>query len=122
MTLVCVVDDDSSVRKSLANLLKSAGYRTVSFASGEDFLASSAVDEAACVLLDLRMDGMQGLEVQHHLNLAGKTLGVICMSAHDDADSVARATQAGALGFLRKPFAEEALLQTITRAVNGGQP
>ncbi|WP_397453340.1 response regulator transcription factor [Pseudomonas sp. NA-150] len=113
MITVCVVDDDFSVRKSLSNLLKSAGYRAVSFASGEEFLSSTAVDESACVLLDLKMIGMQGLEVQHRLHEAGKSLGVICMSAHDDDDSVQRALAAGAVRFLRKPFSEDVLLASI---------
>jgi FixJ family two-component response regulator len=116
--MVCIVDDDFSVRKSLANLLKSAGYFTVSFASGEEFLASSAVDDAACVLLDLKMIGMHGLEVQQRLNLMGKTLGVICMSAHEDEESVSRAMIAGAVRFLRKPFAEEVLLASITQVLD----
>lgn len=117
MILVCVVDDDYSVRKSLVNLLKSAGYRTVSFASGEEFLSSSAVDEAACVLLDLRMPGMQGLEVQQRLNSTGKATGVICMSAHDDPDSVERAMAAGAVCFLRKPFSEDLFLASIMQVL-----
>ncbi|MDB6145001.1 MAG: two-component system response regulator [Pseudomonas sp.] len=118
MTLVCIVDDDFSVRKSLANLLKSAGYRTVSFASGEEFLASSAVDDAACVLLDLKMSGLQGLEVQQRLNESGKTLGVICMSAHEDEESVSRAMIGGAVRFLRKPFVEDILLASIMEVLD----
>lgn len=117
MILVCVVDDDFSVRKSLVNLLKSAGYRTVSFASGEEFLSSSAVDDAACVVLDLKMPGMHGLEVQQRLMATGKPCGVICMSAHDDPDSVHRAMAAGAVCFLRKPFSEDVLLASITHVL-----
>lgn len=118
MIMVCVVDDDFSVRKSLSNLLKSAGYRTVSFASGEEFLASSVSDEAACVLLDLKMTGMQGLEVQQRLNSTGKTLGVILMSAHEDPDAVSRALSAGAVRFLRKPFSEDVLLASIMEVLD----
>ncbi|MDE1164890.1 MAG: response regulator [Pseudomonas sp.] len=110
---VCIVDDDASVRKSLANLLKSAGYQTWAFASGEAFLASSALDQAACVLLDMRMEGLQGLEVQRLLTAAGKPIAVIGMSAHDDEAAVAKVLQAGARGFLRKPFTEDALLAAI---------
>lgn len=117
MVLVCIVDDDDSVRKSLGNLLKSMGYASAGFASGEAFLASDAVDHAACVLLDLYMSGMQGLEVQHRLTDAGKAIAVICMSAHNDEDSIARAMAAGALCFLRKPFTEDILLSAITQAV-----
>ncbi|WP_426139007.1 response regulator transcription factor [Pseudomonas sp. DWP3-1-2] len=117
MILICVVDDDASVRNGLGNLLKSLGYGTVGFASGEEFLASSASDEAQCVLLDLKMKGMQGLEVLEHLKAAGKPIGVFCMSAHDDELTVRRTREAGALGFLRKPFSEQALLDSIKQAI-----
>lgn len=117
MIQVCIVDDDPSVRKSLANLLKSAGYCTLSFASGEAFLASTAPDAAACVLLDLRMEGMQGLEVQRQLQQAGKPIAVICMSAHNDDACVAAALQAGAGCFLSKPFSEDVLMSAITQVV-----
>ncbi|HEX8594561.1 MAG TPA: response regulator [Pseudomonas sp.] len=117
MILICVVDDDASVRNGLGNLLKSLGYRTVGFASGEAFLASSASDEAQCVLLDLKMKGMQGLEVLEQLKVARKPVGVFCMSAHDDELTVRRTREAGALGFLRKPFSEEALLESIQQAL-----
>lgn len=121
MILICIVDDDASVRSSLGNLLRSMGYRTVSFASGEAFLASSAVDEALCVLLDLKMKGMQGLEVQHCLNADGKSIGVLCMSAHGDEASITRAMEAGAIRFLRKPFSEECLLESINLALDRKQ-
>ena len=117
MILICVVDDDASVRNGLGNLLKSLGYRTASFACGEDFLASSAVDEAACVLLDLMMKGMQGLEVLNRLRAAEKCVAVFCMSANDDDETISRIMAAGALGFLRKPFSEEALLESIQLAL-----
>lgn len=120
MIQVCIVDDDASVRKSLANLLKSAGFATLSFASGEAFLASTAAEESACVLLDLRMQGMQGLEVQRCLQAAGKRIGVICMSAHNDAESIDAALQGGAACFLRKPFSEEVLLMAIAQLVEVG--
>lgn len=117
MTQICIVDDDASVRKSLANLLKSAGFKPLSFPSGEAFLASAALDDSACVLLDLRMPGMQGLEVQQCLQAAGKAIRVICMSAHNDEACVAAALQGGAAYFLRKPFSEDVLLAAISRLV-----
>lgn len=120
--LVCVVDDDASVRKSLANLLKSAGYRVISFASGEAFLASAQLDVAACVLLDLRMEGLQGLQVQRSLNRSGKSVAVICMSAHQDPVCIDEAYAAGALDFLHKPFNEDILLAAIERALAGRCP
>lgn len=117
MIQICIVDDDASVRKSLANLLKSAGYATQAFASGEAFLASSAAEVAGCVLLDLRMDGMNGLEVQRLLRAAGKGVAVICMSAHFDDDDIAAALSDGAVCFLHKPFSEQVLLKAIEAAV-----
>ncbi len=117
MILICVVDDDASVRNGLGNLLKSLGYASVGFASGEAFLASSASNDADCVFLDLIMKGMQGLEVLRQLKAEGKPVAVFCMSAQDDEQTIRRTLDAGALGFLRKPFSEEALLDSIRRAV-----
>lgn len=123
MSFVCIVDDDASVRSGVGNLLKAVGYATVTFSSGEEFLASPVVDEALCVLLDVRMQGMQGLEVQRQLNAEHKDIPVVFMSAHGDEDTVERAMQHGAVGFLRKPFEEELLLDSIELAIgrrNGG--
>lgn len=117
MITVCVVDDDLSVRKSLVNLLKSAGYHALSFESGEELLASAALDQAACVILDLRMKGRHGLEIQLALNAAGQRAVVICMSAHWDDASLAQATRNGASNCLHKPFTGEALLTAIETAL-----
>lgn len=117
MSFVCIVDDDASVRTGLGNLLKSVGYATVAFSSGEEFLASPDIDDALCVLLDVRMRGMQGLEVQRQLNARHETIPVVFMSAHGDGETVDRAMQLGAVGFLRKPFAEEVLLESIELAI-----
>ncbi|AXE95816.1 response regulator transcription factor [Paraburkholderia sp. 22099] len=117
MSFVCIVDDDASVRSGLGNLLKAVGYTTVSFSSGEDFLASPVVDDALCVLLDVRMQGMQGLDVQRRLNAEHRRVPIVFMSAHGDDDTVQRAMRQGAVGFLRKPFAEEMLLDSIELAI-----
>ncbi|MDR6407168.1 response regulator transcription factor [Paraburkholderia terricola] len=117
MSFVCIVDDDASVRSGLGNLLKAVGYTTVSFSSGEDFLASPVVDDALCVLLDVRMQGMQGLDVQRRLNAEHRQVPIVFMSAHGDDDTVQRAMRQGAVGFLRKPFAEEMLLDSIELAI-----
>ncbi|WDY57927.1 response regulator transcription factor [Pseudomonas sp. PSKL.D1] len=114
---VCVVDDDASVRKSLANLLRSAGYSTLLFASGEELLCAGPLQEAGCVLLDLKMPGLTGLDVQRELRRRGWRLPVICMSAHWDDGAVAAAMGNGAVGCLGKPFAEEALLKVIEEAL-----
>jgi FixJ family two-component response regulator len=117
MSFVCIVDDDASVRSGVGNLLKAVGYTTVAFSSGEDFLASPMVDDALCVLLDIRMQGMQGFEVQRQLNAAHRNIPVVFMSAHGDDDTIGRAMQHGAVSFLRKPFAEEVLLDSIELAI-----
>ncbi|MGF6857025.1 response regulator transcription factor [Paraburkholderia sp. CI3] len=117
MSFVCIVDDDASVRSGVGNLLKAVGYATVTFSSGEEFLASRMVDDALCVLLDIRMQGMQGLEVQRQLNAEHRHIPVVFMSAHGDDETVRRAMEHGAVSFLRKPFEEEVLLASIELAI-----
>jgi len=117
MSFVCIVDDDASVRSGVGNLLKALGYTTVSFSSGEEFLASTEVDDALCILLDVRMQGMQGLEVQRQLNAEHRDIPVVFMSAHGDDDTVQRALSNGAVGFLRKPFDEDVLVDSIELAI-----
>lgn len=117
MSFVCIVDDDASVRSGVGNLLKAVGYATVTFSSGEEFLASPMVDDALCVLLDLKMQGMQGLDVQRQLNEEHRCIPVVFMSAHGDDEAMRRAMQYGAVGFLRKPFEEEVLLDSIELAI-----
>jgi len=114
---VCIVDDDASVRKSLVNLLRAVGYTTASFASGEAFLASPQARQPGCVLLDLRMPGLLGIEVQQQLRAADSPIAVVCMSAHDDEATVVQVMAAGASAFLHKPFSEAALMAALTRAL-----
>jgi FixJ family two-component response regulator len=116
MVLICVVDDDVSMRSSLGNLLKSLGCHSIGFASGEAFLASAEAAQASCVLLDLRMQGMQGLDVLQHLRASDSHLAVVCMSAHGDQEIVSRVMAAGALAFLAKPFCEEQLIDALELA------
>ncbi|RQR78919.1 MULTISPECIES: response regulator transcription factor [unclassified Burkholderia] len=122
MALVCIIDDDASVRKSLASLLKSAGHTALPFASGEEFLATGPLDDAACVLLDLKMKGMGGLDVQRLLVRRNAALPVILMSAHGDDESVRRALAQGAVAFLRKPFPSDDLLDLIDQVASGTPP
>ncbi|HGA2316458.1 TPA: response regulator transcription factor [Pseudomonas putida] len=116
---VCIVDDDASVRKSLVNLLRSAGFECLAFATGEGFLASDLAREAGCVLLDLKMPGINGLDVQRELLLRGWRLPVICMSAHWDEGALQTALRNGARGCLGKPFSEEVLLKGVEEALAG---
>lgn len=122
MGMVCIIDDDASVRKSLASLLKSAGYSALPFASGEEFLASGPPDHAVCVLIDLKMKGMSGLDVQRQLVQRNATLPVIFMSSHGDDESVRRALAQGAVAFLRKPFSSDDMIDLIDRVAAGGRP
>jgi FixJ family two-component response regulator len=113
MKVVCIIDDEPSVRKGLANLLKSEGYQPFCFESGASFLISPWKTQADCLLLDMRMPGLQGLEVQRLLHEQGATLPVVCMSAHASEESIQRSLDAGASYFLCKPFTAETLLQAI---------
>jgi FixJ family two-component response regulator len=115
---IAVVDDDESVRQGLANLISSVGYEAELYASAEEFLASSEAGEAACLVLDLRMPGMSGLELQRRL--AGHSSGppVIIITAHGDDEARAEALAAGAVAFLNKPFKEETLLGAINSALS----
>ncbi|MFJ4052111.1 response regulator transcription factor [Pseudomonas sp. NPDC089743] len=119
--VVCIVDDDASVRKSLANLLRSAGVATLLFASGEELLASELAPMAGCVLLDLKMPGLSGLEVQRELARLGWRLPVICMSAHWDDLAVQASMRNGALACLGKPFSEEVLLGVVEEALTSAR-
>ena len=114
--LVSIVDDDVSVRRSTRRLLLSSGLRAEAFASAEDFLQSGRVAETACLLLDVRMPGMDGLELQRRLGETDRLTPIIFLSARASEEEERRALRAGAANFLRKPVSKEALLNAI-RAV-----
>jgi FixJ family two-component response regulator len=114
--LVSIVDDDISVRRSTRRLLCNSGLRAEVFASAEDFLQSACVAETACLLLDMRMPGMGGLELQRRLAETGRLIPIVFLSARASEEEERRALRAGAANFLRKPVSKEALLQAI-RAV-----
>ncbi|RQS35324.1 response regulator [Burkholderia sp. Bp8992] len=122
MAIVCIIDDDASVRKSLASLLKSAGHTALPFESGEAFLAAGLLDGVVCVLVDLKLKGMSGFDVQRLLVERKVTLPVIFMSAHGDDESVRRALAQGAFAFLRKPFPSDDVLNLIEQAASGAPP
>ncbi|VXC73927.1 Response regulator receiver domain-containing protein [Pseudomonas sp. 8Z] len=121
MKVVCVVDDDPQVRKSLANLMRSAGYQAVCFASGEGFLASDYCARAQALVLDWHMPGLQGGDVLYRLKAAGVSLPVICMSADNSQALAEHALEAGAQGFLGKPFSAEALLALLAQLLGGAR-
>lgn len=110
---VHVVDDDPAVRLSLERLLDAAGFHVVSYQSPAAFLNAASGLSAGCVLLDIRMPGVDGLEVQARLNRLRVNLPVIVMTGHGDVPSAVRAMKAGAVDFLEKPFDDETLLNAI---------
>ena len=117
--LIAVVDDDSSLRESTQLLLRSAGYRAEVFASAREFLDSNRIDETACLILDVRMPGMDGLELQRFLNEAQRQIPIIFITAHATDNAEQRARKAGAVDFLRKPVNDEKLLSAIQTGLKG---
>jgi len=111
--LVSIVDDDVSVRRSTRRLLLCSGLRAEAFASAQDFLQSGRVGETACLLLDMRMPGMDGLELQRRLAETGWLIPIVFLSARASEEEERRALRAGAANFLRKPASKEALLHAI---------
>ena len=114
---VHIVDDDAAVRRSLERLLDSAGLKTVSYEGAATFLDAAAGLSGGCVLLDLRMPGMDGLELQARLLQLGIALPVIVMTGQGDVHSAVRAMKAGAVDFIEKPYNDEALLSAIEAAL-----
>ena len=110
---ISVVDDDESVREAISDLMDSMGLRTEVFSSAEEFLNSGGLRHTTCLILDVRMPGMSGLELQSHLNATGSQVPIIFISAHDDGEAQSRALEAGAVDFLKKPFSEDALLRAL---------
>jgi len=118
-SLICVVDDDESVRQALDGLLRSAGLRVATFASAEAFLGSKELQSTECLILDLRMPGMDGRELQQRLLDEGHCIPTIFVTAHGDDTSRAWALGAGAVAFMPKPFDGDVLLATIKSALSG---
>jgi len=116
-SLVVGVDDDTRVRESIARLAKSAGYEPKVFPSAESLLESGILAEASCLVSDVRMPGIGGLELQHRVKAAFPKLPVILISAHVDEEVRRRALAEGAVEFLYKPFDGEELLRAIQRAI-----
>lgn len=114
---VFVVDDDHSVRRSVVRLLKAAGFRVEGFPSAEAFLEGERPEGPGCVVLDVRMAGMSGLELQQRLSRMGRRMPIVFITGHGDVPMSVEAMKAGAVDFLLKPFDDEALLAAIDRAV-----
>jgi FixJ family two-component response regulator len=114
---VFVVDDDEGVRNSLRFLLKSVGLATRALGSASEFLDSYAPSQPGCLVLDVRMPGMSGLELQQQLNLRGAVIPVIFITGHGDIPMAVEAMQQGAFDFLQKPFRDQDLIDRIQRAL-----
>jgi FixJ family two-component response regulator len=116
-TLVGIVDDDRSVRKGLARVVKAAGYRVEVFESAREFLARPEREDLCCLLLDVRMPGLTGLELQEALATTGRRMSIVFLSAHGDVGGTVKAMKGGAVDFLTKPVDARELLGAIERAV-----
>ncbi|HYB65539.1 MAG TPA: response regulator transcription factor [Steroidobacteraceae bacterium] len=115
--MVFVVDDDEGVRNSLRFLLKSVGLQTQTLASAGEFLDTYKPSQPGCLVLDVRMPGMSGLELQQQLNLRGAVIPVIFITGHGDIPMAVEAMQQGAFDFLQKPFRDQDLIDRIQRAL-----
>jgi len=115
--VVMVVDDDSGVRNAMRSLLKSVGLECALYASAQEFLTGYQPAQPGCLVLDIRMPGMSGLELQQQLNLRGAVVPVIFMTGHGDIPMAVEAMQHGAFDFLQKPFRDQDLLDRIQKAI-----
>ena len=114
--LVHLVDDDAAIRRSVGFMLKTSGHRVETYESGDELLRNSSKHSSGCILLDIRMPGMDGLEVQQALQEKGVILPVIIMTGHGDVSLAVKAMKAGAVDFIEKPFGKEALLASLDEA------
>lgn len=117
--LLCVVDDDESVRESLPDLIKEFGFAARAFSSAEEFLSSGAVDETSCLILDIAMPGMGGLELREELKRRGREIPIIFITGQRDETVRARVLRQRVAGFLLKPFNDTDLLAAIKTALQG---
>ena len=115
--LIAVVDDDAAIREAIQSLLRSVGLRVAVFAAAEDFLQAGQRQATACLILDVRMPRMSGIELQQRLATAHDPMPIIFITAHGDAEARAQALRAGAVDFLDKPFSDEVLLQAVQAAL-----
>jgi FixJ family two-component response regulator len=115
--LVAIVDDDASVRQSTCRLLRSLGFRAEAFGSAEEFLAAGPAGMTGCLILDVRMPGMDGLELQRRLADSDPRIPIVFFTAHASDEEERRARRSGAVDFLRKPVAKETLLGVLRTAL-----
>jgi len=116
-TTVFVVDDDQSIREALGSLIRSAGLAVETFASAQDFLDRSLADTPSCLILDVKLPGLSGLDLQQHMAKAGIDIPIVFITGHGNIPMSVRAIKAGAVEFLTKPFRDEDLLNAIKEAI-----
>ena len=122
MPLISVVDDDESVRESLDGLIRSVGFAVKVFASGEEFLNTDHLRDTDCLLLDVRMPGMSGIELHRHLMASHYEIPVIFITAHGSEEGVrSQALRNGAVDYLIKPLSEETVLNAVHKALSSGR-
>jgi FixJ family two-component response regulator len=117
VSIISIVDDDNSVRESLHSLLRSVGFLVQAFTSAEEFLESDHLNKTDCLILDVRMPGMTGVELQRHLKAIGCDIPIIFISARSDEQTKAQALNDGAVTFLSKPLNEEMVLTALKAAL-----
>lgn len=120
-SLISIVDDEACVRESLSSLIRSVGYKTKEHASAEDFLRRGRWDETACLILDVRLPGMGGLELQGHLAEMQVGRPIVFISGHATESEQTSAMMRGAAAFLHKPFSDESLLKAIRESMARGR-
>src|ERR1700690_1492442 len=115
--LISIVDDDESQRESTEGLVRSLGYKAATFASAEEFLQSDSVDNTSCLITDVQMPGLSGIELQRGLIARGVEMPTIFITAFPEEGTRLRALTAGAFGYLGKPFSEESLIKCLDKAL-----
>ncbi|MCV9966745.1 response regulator transcription factor [Pararhizobium sp. BT-229] len=115
--IVSLVDDDSDVREAMGNLLDSVGIESLAFASAQEFLSATLPDRPGCFVLDVRMPGLSGLDLQHHLTSKGIDTPIVFLTAHGDIAMSVDAMKAGALDFLTKPVRDQTFLDAVLKAI-----
>jgi FixJ family two-component response regulator len=119
---VAIIDDDRSLQRALKDLMESAGLAARCYGSAEEFLESDRCDQTGCLVLDILMPGMSGLELQAKLNVLGSRIPIIFVTARGDANLRTRAMKAGAVEFLSKPFDDDVLLEMVRAALRRSSP
>jgi FixJ family two-component response regulator len=115
--MIAIVDDDDAVRVAIERLIRSLGYSASTFASADEFLKSEQVSNTSCLITDVQMPGLSGIDLQDRLVARGHRIPTICITAHPDENVRTRAMKAGAVGFLSKPFNQDRLLDYLEKAL-----